>query len=51
MERYIKELSPKALQKEGEIQLFNKVYGNKALGGTITNNSDSTILADNNNYI
>lgn len=50
-EDYLKSLSGKALQKEGEIQLFNKHYGQKALGGTITDNSDSTILADNNNYI
>lgn len=50
-EDYLKSLSGKALQKEEEIQLFNKRYGQKALGGTITNNSDSTILADNNNYI
>lgn len=50
-ENYLKSLSGKALQREGEIQLFNRRYGQKALGGTITNNSDSTILADNNNYI
>lgn len=50
-ENYLKSLSSKALQREGEIQLFNRRYGQKALGGTITNNSDSIILADNNNYI
>mgnify|MGYP007032341614 CR=1 FL=1 len=33
------------------IKTILQVLNNKALGGTITNNSDSTILADNNNYI
>ena len=33
------------------IKTILQVLSNKALGGTITNNSDSIILADNNNYI
>lgn len=33
------------------IETILQVLNNKALGGTITDNSDSIILADNNNYI